>query len=261
VSNSVDKQTSTGLQLRRILESQTELYNFLKTKPHAVIPLEIGGGNGLQGLIIGASTSMDIPAIDGDWMGRAYPVSWQTTPVVFEKKAMMVPTCISDGNGRIIFMTKAPTELDAERALRAALSQMGSHVGCAKGPVSGKNTKDWVVANTMSLSWRIGRAVALSRCTNSIDSVAEAIIDEVGGKESAKVLFKGKIIGVERVTRMGHAYGEVVIESTFGEEDVREKMIIPFKNENIYAKKVDGKGNEEVCTHRNLTSLLSTFIT
>ena len=45
---------------------------------------------------------MDIPAVDGDWMGRAYPVSWQTTPVVYEKRAMMIPTCISDGNGRII---------------------------------------------------------------------------------------------------------------------------------------------------------------
>lgn len=229
-----------------ILESQRELYNFLNKRPDAVIPLEIGGGNGLQGLIIGASSALDIPAIDGDWMGRAYPVSWQTTPVVYEKKAMMVPTCISDGNGRIIFMTKAPTELDAERALRAALSQMGSHVGCAKGPVSGANTKHWVVENTMSLSWRIGRAVSLSRCTNTIDTVAESIIDEVGGAESAKVLFKGKIVGVERILKMGHAYGEVIIESTEEGEGAKEKLVIPFKNENIYAKKVDVNGKEEV---------------
>lgn len=151
-------------------------------------------------------------------------------------------------------MKSAPTELDAERALRAALSQMGSHVGCAKGPVSGKNTKTWVVENTMSLSWRIGRAVALSRCTNTIDTVAEAIIDEVGGPESAKVLFKGKIVGVERITRMGHAYGEVVIESTAttvenanaSPASAKERLIIPFKNENIYAKKIDANGIEEV---------------
>lgn len=88
-----------------MLESQRELYAFLNKSPDAVIPLEIGGGNGLQGLIIGASTAMDIPAIDGDWMGRAYPVSWQTTPVVYEKQAQMIPTCISDGNGRIIVST------------------------------------------------------------------------------------------------------------------------------------------------------------
>ncbi|KAF3044948.1 hypothetical protein E8E11_001155 [Didymella keratinophila] len=232
-----------------MLESQRELYAYLKQTPDAVIPLEIGGGNGLQGLIIGASTAMNIPAIDGDWMGRAYPVSWQTTPVVYEKKAMMVPTCISDGNGRIIFMTKAPTELDVERALRAALSQMGSHVGCAKGPVSGANTKKWVVENTMSLAWRIGRAVALSRCTKMIDTVAESIIAEVGGPESARVLFKGKIVGVERVLRMGHAYGEVIVEATAGDEKAKkERMIIPFKNENIYAKKegADGKGEADL---------------
>ncbi|VUC20525.1 unnamed protein product [Clonostachys rosea] len=235
-----------------ILESQRELYKFLNVKPDAVIPLEIGGGNGLQGLIIGASTSLDIPAIDGDWMGRAYPVSWQTTPVVFEKKAMMVPTCISDGNGRIILMTHAPTELDAERALRAALSQMGSHVGCAKGPVSGKNTKKWVVENTMSLSWRIGRAVTLSRCANTIDTVAESIIAEVGGSDSARVLAKGKIIGVERIVKMGHTYGEAIIELAASQDDngvvsasAKERVIIPFKNENIYAKKIDANGKEE----------------
>ncbi|KAH7086441.1 hypothetical protein FB567DRAFT_561143 [Paraphoma chrysanthemicola] len=230
-----------------ILESQRELYAFLNQTPNAVIPLEIGGGNGLQGLIIGASTALNIPAIDGDWMGRAYPVSWQTTPVVYEKKAMMIPTCISDGNGRIIFMTKAPTELDAERALRAALSQMGSHVGCAKGPVSGSNTKKWVVENTMSLAWRIGRAVALSRCDKTVDTVAESIIAEVGGPESARVLFKGKIVGVERVLKTGHAYGEVIIESTVGESNAaKERMIIPFKNENIYAKKEGIDGEEEI---------------
>lgn len=103
--------------LTRMLESQRELYDYLNKKPDAVIPLEIGGGNGLQGLIIGASSALDIPAIDGDWMGRAYPVSWQTTPVVFEKKAMMVPTCISDGNGRII------------------VSYPGVHPGCASAPL------------------------------------------------------------------------------------------------------------------------------
>jgi DUF917 family protein len=142
-------------------------------------------------------------------------------------------------------MTKAPTELDAERALRAALSQMGSHVGCAKGPVSGKNTKLWCVENTMSLAWRIGRAVALSRCTNTVDSVAEAIVAEVGGAETASVLFKGKVVGVERTLRMGHAYGEVVIEGE-GLGATKEKLVIPFKNENIFAKKVFADGREEI---------------
>jgi DUF917 family protein len=151
-------------------------------------------------------------------------------------------------------MTKARTELDAERAFRAALSQMGSHVGCAKGPISGANTKSWVVENTISLSWRIGRAVALSRCSNAVDTVVESIIEEVGGPESAKLLFKGKIVGVERSTKMGHSYGEVIIESSNANDPNHsldghkkvERLTIPFKNENIYAKKTYASGKEEV---------------
>jgi DUF917 family protein len=153
-------------------------------------------------------------------------------------------------------MTKARTELEAERAFRAALSQMGSHVGCAKGPISGANTKSWVVENTISLSWRIGRAVAMCRCTNQIDTVAESIIEEVGGPKSAKVLFKGKIVGVERITKMGHAYGEVIIESSTGNDHGSpEKIIIPFKNENIFVKKIGSNGKEEVSTVLVLTFL------
>lgn len=106
------------------MESQIELYQYLKVKPNAMISLEIGGGNGLQGLILGASTNMNIPTVDGDWMGRAYPVSNQTTPVVYEKKATMIPSCISDGNGRIMvridYFILSPNKFKAQVPLRCA---------------------------------------------------------------------------------------------------------------------------------------------
>jgi DUF917 family protein len=83
--------------------------------------------------------------------------------------------------------------------------------------------------------------------------MAEAIVAEVGGAETASVLFKGKIVGVERTLRMGHAYGEVIIEGE-GDGTSKEKLVIPFKNENIFAKKVYADGREEVCLpfHFNL---------
>lgn len=101
-----------------LMESQNILYDYLGIKPDVMIDLEIGGGNGLQGglsvyvteingcsnlysgLILGASTNMNIPVVDGDWMGRAYPVGWQITPVVWAgDHALFLPTTISDGNG------------------------------------------------------------------------------------------------------------------------------------------------------------------
>ncbi|KAF9266462.1 DUF917-domain-containing protein [Marasmius fiardii PR-910] len=238
-----------------MIESQNTVYKYLGIKPVAVIDLEIGGGNGLQGLILGASTNMNVPTIDGDWMGRAYPVSWQITPVVWGGDgALFVPSAISDGNGNNMLMLTGTSEKMIERAFRAALSEMGSHVACAKGPTTGERVKSWAVENTISLSWRIGRAVALCRAKNDIDFVSEAIIDQVGGKQAAKVLFKGKIIGVERKTVKGHVYGEVTIKaadvsgSGSGAGDVVEGdlMKIPFKNENIVATRVTTDGKEEV---------------
>lgn len=62
------------------------------------------------------------------------------------------------------------------------------------------------------------------------------------------MIFKGKIIGVERTLRNGHVYGEVIIEaandSTSSEFEGRVK--IPFKNENIAAFKMTEDGREEV---------------
>ncbi|KAI5201615.1 DUF917-domain-containing protein [Aureobasidium subglaciale] len=170
-----------------MMDAQRCLYEHCDRKATAMIALEIGGGNGLQGMILGASSNMNLPTV-------------------------------------------------------------GSHVGCAEGPVTGAETKRWAVEHTISLAWRIGRAVAAARQSNRIDTVVESIIDEVGGPEAAKVIFKGKIIGVERTLRNGHVYGEVIIEAAndASSAEFEGRVKIPFKNENIAAFKVKENGDEEV---------------
>ncbi|KAH9902049.1 DUF917-domain-containing protein [Xylariomycetidae sp. FL2044] len=256
-----------------MLHAQEELYKICDKPASHMVAIEIGGSNGLQSMIIGASTNMDIPAIDGDWMGRAYPTKWQTTPVVFnERSPIWSPISMSDGNGNVVLMPKATSDLQVERVLRAALSQMGSHTGCADAPVTGAECKRWVVEHTISQSWRIGRAVARARKSNSLDNVAETILAECGGPEAGRVLWKGKIVGVERTLRMGHIYGECIIEGAdVVDEDIGAKpssslssahrreggqpqfqgtIKIPFKNENIAAIRIsrsaaaDGKVEE-----------------
>ncbi|KKY32451.1 putative hydantoinase [Diaporthe ampelina] len=242
-----------------MVQAQEELARILPADKRAthMIALEIGGGNGLQGMILGASSNMDLPCVDGDWMGRAYPTKWQTTPVVFnERQPVFCPLSMCDGNGNTIIMTSATSDLQVERALRAAISQMGSHAGCAEGPVSGAETRRWAVEHTISAAWRIGRAVEKARRANVVDEVAEEIVKEVGGSEAARVLWKGKIVGVTRTLRMGHIYGECLVEgmdvaeAKEGDTGGLEKdhgrsrfeglIKIPFKNENIAAIKVRG---------------------
>ncbi|KAG8162146.1 hypothetical protein KVR01_007911 [Diaporthe batatas] len=247
-----------------MMQAQAELAKVLRADGRAthMIALEIGGGNGLQGMILGASANMDLPCVDGDWMGRAYPTKWQTTPVVFnERQPVFCPLSMCDGNGNTIIMTSATSDLQVERALRAAISQMGSHAGCAEGPVSGAETRRWAVEHTISAAWRIGRAVEKARRANMVDEVADEIVKEVGGSGAAKVLWKGKIVGVTRTLRMGHVYGECLIEGMDvaeakegdtgalnrkpGRSRFEGVIKIPFKNENIAAIKVHKQDKED----------------
>ncbi|KAB5551244.1 hypothetical protein GE09DRAFT_167168 [Coniochaeta sp. 2T2.1] len=232
------------LSADEMLQAQQELAAVTGRQPTHMIAIEIGGMNGLQSMILGASSNMDVPALDADYMGRAYPTKWQTTPVVYnERETIWSSSAIADGNGDVVVIAKATSDLQVEKIIRAALSQMGSSVGGADIPLAGEEVRRWAVANTISQSWRIGRAVANARRSNRIDKVAETIIDECGGSDGAKVLFKGKIVGVSRTLRMGHIYGELIIEGGAVTEDeipdadnpFQGRIKIPFKNENIAA--------------------------
>ncbi|KAF2136315.1 uncharacterized protein K452DRAFT_302854 [Aplosporella prunicola CBS 121167] len=250
-------------------ESQAVLSTLTNAKPTALISLEVGGSNGLQSLILGATSNMDLPAVDGDWMGRAYPTMWQTTPVVAgERDTVWLPAVMCDGNGNSVAMLKSRSDETTERVFRAGLAELGSHVGCALAPVTGAETRRWAVPHTLSQSWRIGRAVHAARQTNRLAHVADAVVDAVGGRGVASVLFRGKIVGVSRVLRNGHVYGEVEIAGMDDggegggagagvgageeEEEVREgwkeryatRVKIPFKNENIAVLAIEPGGVE-----------------
>ncbi|SPN99127.1 related to D-amino acid hydantoin hydrolase (hydantoinase) [Cephalotrichum gorgonifer] len=247
-----------------MLESQRELYGIIGQQPTHMIAVEIGGANGLQGMILGSSFNMDVPAVDGDWMGRAYPTKWQTTPVVFDERSpIWSPVVMSDGNGNIVTMPRARSDAHVERVMRAALSEMGSQVGFADPPVSGAEARRWAVENTISQSWRIGRAVVLARKANRMSEVAEMIIEECGGREGARVLWKGKVVGVERTLKTGHVYGECIIEGMDvaegdgaggeggGSPEFKGRIKIPFKNENIAAIKM----RKDSTSHRDVDRL------
>jgi len=192
------------------------------------------------------------------------PTGWQISPVVYETTSQFDPRTVADGNGNSMILSSTTSEKKAEEILRAALSEMGSHVAVANGPYDGKRTKKYIIGNTVSLSWRIGRAVFQARQENAISRVGERIIKEVGGEGSAKVIFKGKIVRVERRLFNGHVYGEVIIEAmdVSGRGQVLEqgmsgKLKIPFKNENLFAIQTDEEGKERhIATVPDLISVL-----
>lgn len=248
------------LQALETVEAFRVLMEYLHhDKFDAVMGLEIGGANGLEPMLVGSSRFFDAPVVDGDWMGRAYPTYWQTTLAV-HAPLELVPCAIDSGDGKSIIMTRAPDDEIVDRALRASCAEMGSRVGMAARPTKTEYVRKYGVLNTCSLAWRIGRSIARCEASNTLSTVAEAIIEEAGGQESAKVLFRGKIVAVERRLVKGHSYGTVHIQA-FGEDDLEEeqgsaqrlkpvvsggKMKIPFKNENIFAEHTAEDGTTRI---------------
>ncbi|EJT98544.1 hypothetical protein DACRYDRAFT_57377 [Dacryopinax primogenitus] len=230
-------------------EATQELIKFMGIKDAfaGFIALEIGGANGMINMTLASSAVYGWPVIDGDFMGRAYPTSWQTTPNVYDdtgKAKFLLPSVISSGDGNIMIMTKVKVDRDHDSALRAACTEMGTFVGCAMAPLTAAYCRRAMIHNTISLSWRIGRAVAYARKSAQLGNVGNVIIDSLGGKETGRVLFSGKIIDVARSVYKGHTVGRVTIavlqdhaEPTDGPvEQFQGTLMIPFKNENLYCE-------------------------
>ncbi|PGH13369.1 hypothetical protein AJ80_06363 [Polytolypa hystricis UAMH7299] len=225
----------------------------------AVMGVEIGGANGLQPLTVGSTKNHDRPVVDADWMGRAYPTGWQTTLCVYAP-GNLVPCSIASGDGRAVIMTKTNDDRSVDDILRASCVEMGSSAGTAGKPTTADRVVKYAVRNTLSLAWRIGRCIARAHATNMAATVVEQMIDEVGGCETAKILFRGKIVAVERRLYKGHSYGELIIlqQQADDEEEDTERaanpasipvatggmLKIPFKNENIFARHVSNSGVE-----------------
>ncbi|RDL30690.1 uncharacterized protein BP5553_10035 [Venustampulla echinocandica] len=223
----------------------------------AVMPLEIGGSNGLEPFLWGSDRFYDRPIIDGDFMGKANPCCWQNTLSV-HAPGNLAPCSVDSGDGQSIVMTRSTDDPTVDKVLRGAITEMGSLAGLVCKPTTGAMARKHAVLNTVSLSWRIGRAIAQAQANNALSTVGEAIIKEVGGAESAKIIFRGKIVSVENAMHKGHSVGVLTIVEVPSEEvdDLASTSMpavvtggsiqIPFKNENIYVEHTDSDGTKKI---------------
>lgn len=252
---SVSNERLNGGEVAKAIQ---QLLDYMKiTKYDHFMGLEIGGENGLQSLLLGCSKYFNRPCIDSDWMGRAYPTFYQTTLTVHEE-GYLAPALISDGAEMSMVVQSAGNDRIVDLSLRAACTEMGSRVGLAANPCTAERMRKCGLPNTMSLAWRIGRAVTKCQHDGTAALAADKIIAEIGGPSTAKKLFAGKIVQVDRRVFKGHTHGEIVIkeleenEIDGDDDDSSSTMVtggtlrIPFKNENILAEHTDENGVKTV---------------
>ena len=195
----------------------------------AIFPTEIGGQNGLNPLLIAAKR--DIPVVDCDGMGRAFPEAHMVT---FNLKGCdAYPAVFTDEKGTSLVM-RSPCNREEERIGRQIVIAMGGQCHVVDYPMLGVRLKECAVHGSLTFARGIGRAVREARQGNQDPFVAllEHLAMADPGR-NACVLFDGKIIDLERRIQDGFDRGKAVLE---GVGDCSGSQLeVGFQNENLIA--------------------------
>ncbi|XP_061176175.1 uncharacterized protein LOC133185129 [Saccostrea echinata] len=209
-----------------------------------VMSAEIGGINSVEPFTVAAE--MNLPVLDCDGMGRAFPELQMLTPLIYGM--LPYPSTLADAKGRRAVVLKANSAKDLENHFRKVVVEMG----CMAGVVISSLQKDDVLKKTVlfttSLAWKIGRAVINAR--NMKLSTTDAVLGVTGGR----ILIGGKIVGVKRETTGGFNIGYVTITS-FNSDDV---LKVEFQNENVVATLTSADKEQVVATVPDLITIVDT---
>jgi DUF917 family protein len=208
------------------LVAMRELVDYLKAEAFAVLPTEIGAGNMIVSLYVGAASGMF--TVDGDACGRAKPeIAISTTHV---KGIPMTPMAIVTPFGEKMILKTVADDYRGERVARSMAVLSGGRCGVARCPMQWADAKDAIVWNSISKSIELGKRLR-EQPSNDPTRIVEA---EVGGKR----LFAGQIQSFERRERGGFTWATTVVKGD--SEWAGQTLAIHSKNEHI-ATYLDGK--------------------
>ncbi|WP_264484382.1 DUF917 domain-containing protein [Mesorhizobium sp. PAMC28654] len=135
-------------------------------KVDALLGDEIGGGNGIAPMLTAAL--VDLPVVDADGMGRAFPEVQMTT--FFIHGQAVQPAALADAEGNVLVVTEATSPKMLEKLLRAGTIAMGCTALMTTAPMSGDFVHRFGVPHTTSQAWSLGDAVLTARAAKPIRS-------------------------------------------------------------------------------------------
>jgi uncharacterized protein len=214
------------------VEALRALEGHLGRRADATMPIECGGINSMIPLLVAARTGL--PVVDADGMGRAFPELQMETFSVYGVPGS--PLAIGGENGETVIIDTGDDNKRLEWLARGIAIRLGGVAHIAEYAMSGADVKRTAVPNTLSLGLRIGRTLRTAREEHR-DPVA-ALADTMSGTlyDKVRVLFRGKVVDVERRTVAGFARGSATLAAFEGDG----KLELIFQNENLVAR-VDGE--------------------
>jgi len=210
-----------------IVESFKRIEKILGEKVSAVATTELGGFNTAAALHV--ASVMNIPLVDGDYVGRAAPELFQSTANIFD--VPLLPSVITTSTGNLIIIERCANLDDYERIARTASLSSGS-AAIVDTPVRGSMAKKVLIKGTVSRCIEVGKIVREANMAKR-DPIPR-VIEYLGGV----LVFKGMVEKYSWSDTGGFLYGEAVYEGV--DEWKGHELKIWIKNENIIAW-MDGK--------------------
>ncbi len=195
----------------------------------ATMPIECGGINSMVPLVVGVL--LDLPVVDADGMGRAFPELQMDTFSIYG--VAPTPGTLADPRGHEVIFDRISDPVTLERYARAVTIQMGGAAGYAFPPMTAEEVRRTAIPGTVSLAVEIGRAVLAARA--ALANPVDAALSVAGGQR----LFHGKIVDAERRLLGGFARGVLQLEGSG--LDAGRALRIDFQNENLIARTDDGE--------------------
>lgn len=189
----------------------------------ATMSIEAGGMNSVVPIYVAAR--LQIPIVDCDGMGRAFPEIQMVTHTIHGIDA--TPMAMSDERGNTVLLETINNSW-TERFARSVTVDMGAMAMIALYAATVSDLKRCAVLGTLSQAEAIGQTIRTARI-NEIDPV-DRVREHVGGF----LLFRGKISDVQRRTEAGFAKGDALIEGI--DTYAGQQLQLCFQNEHLVAK-------------------------
>lgn len=224
-----------------VLEAFRALERYTGKEAYATMSIEAGGLNSTVPL--GVAAALNMPIVDADGMGRAFPEIPQTTLTLGDVGA--TPMAMADEKGNSVFL-ETIDDTWTERFSRSISVDMGGSAMIALYSHTGAQLKDHTIHGSLTYAEEIGRTIRQMSTTDR--RPIDVLVDEFDGFH----LFSGKVTDVYRRTTEGFAKGEATIEGlhTFDGNE----LTLQFQNEFLIARTRD----EVLATAPDLISVIET---
>jgi len=210
-----------------IINAFQSIGKYLGRPIRATMSIEAGGLNSVVPIYVAAR--LQIPLVDCDGMGRAFPEIQMVTHTIHGISA--TPFAMSDERGNTVLMETINNRW-TETFARSVTVDMGAMAMIACYAATVKQLKEVAVIGTMSKAEDIGKTIRRARLEE--ENPVETIRKAVGGF----LIFHGKIGDVQRRTEAGFAKGDAFMEGV--DAYAGQKLQLSFQNEHL-AVRIDGE--------------------